>query len=1653
MLSYHAGSSIAGFACHSIIRDCTMTYIGRYKILETIHQTRSSIVYRGQRDGDTHTAIIKFMRAKFPSSYEISRFKKEYDIIKSLDMAGVVKTHELIDYDTGIALVLEDFDAISLRDVLQKKPMALDLFLTMAMQITEILGMLHKNNVVHRDIKPDNILVSRDHQHIKLTDFGIAQLVTRENEEIYDPAVIEGTLRYMSPEQTRRMNRAVDYRTDLYSLGITFYEMLTGRVPFDFNDPLELIHAHIAREATPPDEINADIPGIISDMIHKLLIKPAEERYQNAMGLLYDLRQAQAQWQETGTIQPFELATRDFAHKFNIPQQIIGREDEMKTILQSFDRAAGQGIPEMLFVSGTPGVGKSFLVEELYKPILAKRGYFVSGKYDQFRKDVPYSAIIHAFIKLIHQLLVESDDRLTEWKTHILEALGDNAKVITDIIPPLKTIIGEPAEVAELGAEEAEHRFHHVFKNFLKVFTTFDHPLVLILDDLQWADLASLKLIQHVFAMPDNGHFLFIGIYRDNEVSEAHALTPVMDAIQTSALGMETISIQPLGLDSVRRLLGKFLRLDIEKVATLADIVFDKTRGNPFFINQFAKRLYETGMLTVDETGKWQWDEKAIRNLQITDNVVDLMVQKINDISPDAREVLRVASCIGNRFELETMCIVTGRTPDLILTEMKDALETGLVYFDQTMCHFLHDRIQEAAYSLIADEEKEVLHYVIGRYIYRNTPDRLLMDKIFYIVNHLNTGRSQITSSDEQIDIVRLNLLAGKKAKASAAYDSALAYFSAGIDLLHEPDWKTHYEILYDIHLLAAEAAYLNADFSAMAAYLDQALAHHASLLDKSKAYEIKIQAFMAQNRLVDAVDATREILNTLNFSMPAKIHKRRMVLEIIQTKLVLINKPPEKIVHLPDMEDPYALAINRIFTIAAPAFHLGGFTMEVAFLVLKMVRLSMRKGIALQTPYWFACYSMVLFMFSPLDVIFRYTDLALALRKRLGVKEIRSSLIIHAYIQPWRTPLADVLPVLMDVYNSGFEVGDVSFSLYVSAYYCEHLYNSGKELTHVEKEIDKIKKVTRQFKMETMLNYNNIVHQVTHNLQGNAGDPTVLQGEHYNRSVMIQQHRDANDSFALASIHFYTAQLNFIFGNYDIAFEEIRKGKEHLIAVSGGLYHFALFYFYQALIRLARLDENSPAGTKKSILKKTGYYNSKLQYWAKYAPLNFQHKYDLVEAERARVKGDVAAAQALYEKAAKGAKASRYLQETAIANERAANFYHQRGFKAIADLYLSRALTAYAKWGATAKVEHLKASHPRLNDPAEWEQMTDTVNSDSTSALSGSTMVDLQTVFKAAGAISGEIVLEKVVAQLLNIGIENAGAQKGALLFEKNGRLFVEAISDVTGHIAVPGAMPVNEYPDIPRSVVNYVLKTNEDLVLDHASEDDRFARDPYIETRKIKSILCMPLEQKGKTVAIVYLENNLTTRAFTPDRLAVLRVISSQAAIAIENARLFEVARRDGLTELINHRYFQYSLQKELETATVNGHKVSLLMLDIDHFKNFNDTYGHQAGDLVLKHVAGLLQENAPDKDLVGRYGGEEFAIILPGMQEETAKSLAEDIRRAVETEVVNYNAHALQVTVSIGMSTFPYHGNQSDKLIKSADKALYKSKELGRNRVTVS
>ena len=756
-----------------------------YILQEKLQETRNSIVYRGHKENENRPFIIKVLKTAYPTPSEIARFKQEYNLVKELDIQNIIRIFDLVEYENKYAIIEEDFGGISLKETFRKEKIALKSFLQISSKISETLGLIHKKNIIHMHIKPDNILMNPEKEEVKITDFGISAVLTHANDELYNPDIIEGTLSYMSPEQTGRMNRGVDYRTDIYSLGVTFYEMLTGEIPFKSKDPMELIHSHIARQLLPPIDLNHTIPPVLSSIILKMLSKNPEKRYQNCLGLMADIEECLNQLNQKGRIDDFPIATKDISIRFNIPRRLVDRDNERIELMRCFERTC-KGLSEMMLVTGQPGIGKSALVNEIYKPIIAKKGYFIFGKYDQFRKDVPYSAIIQSFQGLIRQIISESEEKIKLWKKKLLSALGPNGKVITDVMPELELVIHKQPDLPSLGPEESMNRFNLVFQNFVNVFLTEEHPVALFLDDIQWADQASLKFLENLMTTYETKYLFLIGAYRDNETNDAHPLILTLNKIRNKGRKINNIALGPLDVDSINLIIMNVLLCDAEKSLPLAELINKKTAGNPFFVIQFLKNVYDNHLLELNPKTGWEWDINKIREMQVTENVIELMAEKISRFPKNTQEILKICACIGNRFDLESLSVVSGKSIDETLADLTSALQEDMISLHGNIYKFHHDRIQEAAYSMIPKNEKEEMHYRIGNNVLKKTGENNLNEKIFYIVDQLNRGIRFVSETDEEIRLAKLNLQAAQKSKKSTAYASASFYLKTSMGLLPE---------------------------------------------------------------------------------------------------------------------------------------------------------------------------------------------------------------------------------------------------------------------------------------------------------------------------------------------------------------------------------------------------------------------------------------------------------------------------------------------------------------------------------------------------------------------------------------------------------------------------------------------------------------------------------------------------------------------------------------------------------------------------------------------------------------------------------------------------------------------------------------------------
>lgn len=1508
-----------------------MIPIPGYQVSEKLYESPRSLVYRAQRDADRVAVILKVWRQEYPSPLAIARFQMEYNILRSLDLPGVVQAYGLEAYQQSPVLVLEDFGGESLNTWLQHRVFNLEEFLTLAIQITSILSEIHQRHTIHKDINPSNILLNPLTGQVKLIDFGIATVLSQENSGLCNPAILEGTLGYMSPEQTGRMNRAMDYRTDFYSLGVTFYQLLCDRLPFETTDALELIHCHIAKQPLPPCELNAAIPRPLSDLVIKLLAKTAEDRYQSAQGIGVDLQECLSQLQQFHHIEPFPVGQWDSSSKFQIPQKLYGREREVAELLAACDRVSRSPGPmnqrnqhaEMILVSGFPGTGKTTLVQELHRPIAQRRGYLITGNYDQLQRDTPYFALIQAFQELIRHLLTETTTQIQHWQERLLTALGDNSQVIIEVIPDVELILGQQPEGIELSAIEAQNRFRLVFEQFIRVFTQpvdragVDHPppLIIFLDNLQWADRPSLQLLQQLVTSLTGQNLLLIGAYRDNEVEPVHPLLQMQEEIRHAGGTVHQIALSSLELSDVNHLLQETLHCDAERTLPLAELIIQKTEGNPCFVNEFLKFLHQEKLVDFNtHYGVWQWDLGQIQAAQLPDTLVEFVGERIQQLPEQSQRVLSLAACIGRQFDIQTLALVQGQSPLKVAADLRIATQQGLItpigsdykYLEsypalpevdlQVTYQFLHDRIQQTAYALIPQSDKSQYHLNIGQLLLQSTSKESLKDQIFDIVNHLNIGSQLLTQPDQKDELAQLNWIAGQKAKAAIAYESALRYLNLGRALLAEQSWQRNYELTLKLNESAAEAAYLTGDFEQMEQRVAEVLHHAKTPLEQTKVYLVKIQSYIAQNQLMDAIQAAVQALELLGVNLPDRPTSQDIAQGLTETKQILAETPVEHLVDLPEMTDPYQLAAMRIIaSVCTPTYFLAPDLWKM--MVFQKVQLSVRYGNAPGSAFGYADYGMIQCgVEENIAAASQFSQLASTLQSQLSVKEFipKTTLLVNMYLKHWQEHLKETLNPLLEVYHCGLETGDLEYATFAIAFRFYHAYLLGRELTQLEQEIAHYEPAIVQFKQALPLNLVRIYRQAVLNLLGQSSHPWRLVGSSYNEDASLTQLLEANDNYTLFHLTLNQLMLCYLFQNMVQAAAHAETADTLLLKGAVGLLVVPVFPFYDSLTKLAIFPEVSHP-QQQQILQKVAANQAKMQHWADYAPMNYLHKFHLVEAERYRIAAQDAEAADAYDRAIDLARESEYLNEEALANELAGRFYLAKNKPKIAQAYLLDARYGYLRWGATAKVEDLDRRYPQFFDRLLEKTSTATQGASlpTVSSSTATAALDLAALMKASQALSDEIVLDKLLTKLMMILMENAGAERGCLILESNGKLYIEAEGRVDpDSISVLQALSMDSEgvsDRVASAIVNYVARTQESVVLNHATQDYRYNQDPYIQRYQPKSILCTPLLHQGRLSGVLYLENNLTTDAFTPNRLEILRFLSTQAAISIDNAQLY--------------------------------------------------------------------------------------------------------------------------------------------------------------------
>ncbi|WP_409289713.1 AAA family ATPase [Pseudomonas sp. KCJK8927] len=1436
--------------------------------------------------GYEETVLIATLSADHPDRGCIHRMEHEFNLRQLLDESWAIVPLELNRNETSVQLVFSDPGGSPL-SLLVNGPMEVGRFLQIGIELTKTLEQLHSTGLVHKDLKPAHFLVDCYGGGARLTGFGLASEVPREKRST---ETLEGTFAYMAPEQTGRMNRSIDSRSDLYSLGVTLYQLLTGVLPFNATDALEWVHCHVARRHSAPQLHYKNLPCVIANIICKLLAKNPENRYQSAYSLRRDLERCYESWVCFGRIDTFELSSLVQVDQLLIPEKLYGRSADIDTLVGAFDRVKQSGNPELIVVSGYSGIGKSSVVNELEKFLVSSRAIFISGKYDQYKRNKPYDTIVQAFQGLVRMILRKNAAEFKLWQESLMLALEPNAQLITDIIPELKQIIGEPGPVAYLEPQQALQRFLLVFRKFIQVFARPEHPLVLFLDDLQWVDVATLDLIEDLLTVADIKYLLLVGAYRSNEVDSNHPLSIRFCRINDAGGAIHKITLEPLCKKDVKRLIANALRDCSPRIESLSDLVHDKTEGNPFFVIQFLQALFHEKLLWYSSIEcQWNWDESRISEMGFTDNVVDLMITKLNRLPSSTQGLLKILACLGTAATDEFLASAADLSIPNFNTAMIEAVRQGLIERIDGVYGFAHDRIQEAAYSLIPVNARSQMHLKVGNLLLDAIGEVGLDDLIFEVVGQLNKGISSLASDESIVRVAELNLRAALRSKSSTAYESALEHLKLADSLLKPPVWNTNHDLAFNVQLNRAECELLTGDLDSAESRLLALSRYATSVLQKADIACLQIDVYLLLDRSDRAVDICLSYLRCVGIDWSPHPTDFQVKLEYDKIWKVLGDRKIEDLIYLPIMVDTEALkTLNTLSKLFAPALQTDANL--TCLLICKAVILSLEYGNCDASCVLYAnVFRVAGRRFGDYLSGYRFGQLGCDLVDRVGLKRFEAStyLCFSSFVVRWMRPVSYCRPLLQRAFDAANRVGDLAYGAYSGNCVTSDSLFGGDTLAHVQEEAEIGLSYAKKVRFGLVIDFMNTQLALVRMLRGLTSSFGCFDYDKFSEKE-TEKHLTSSRDLSLAACWYWIRKLQALFlaDRYEEAVLASTRAKQ-LLWTSYSFFEEAEFYFYEALARAA-CCESLPPGGGESNVEVVRQNLRQLETWAEQCFENFGARSILVAAELARIEGRVLDAQTLYEKAIDASQHAGFLHVEALGHELAARFYAARGMSKISNAYLSDARYCYLRWGCDGKVRHMDAKYPNIKD--------DRIPVGGTTTISTSLdQLDLATVLKVSQAVSSEIVLEKLIDTIMRTAIELAGAERGLLLLAKNSVLRV-----VAQLIAADGKTTLKDFPydqkDLPEAILNQVLCSNESVLIDDALADPVLAKEDYIRRNKVRSVLCLPLMNQAKLIGVLYFENNLGGGVFNSGRVAILKVVASQAAISLENARLYrEVGDRE--------------------------------------------------------------------------------------------------------------------------------------------------------------
>lgn len=1609
--------------------------IAGFEGLVEIHHSTSSLLLRGVRSADGQRVILKTTADRRPSGTQIARLGRERRLVGRAQGERVVRLIDALDDEGAPVLVFDDFGGRSLDRV--PETLSLAERVGLAVEVARAVEAVHARGVIHKDINPSNLVWNRATAALAVVDFGIATDLKRETPSRGRAELVEGTLGYVSPEQTGRMNCSVDRRSDLYSLGVTLYELFAGQRPFEGDDPLELVHAHVARLPAPLHERDGRVPPALSAVVMRLLEKAPEARYQTAAGVVADLERCGSELSARGDIRAFELCATDRSGAVEVPQKLYGRMGDVRALLNAFDRAASGG-RGLVLVSGPPGIGKTSLIREVYRPIAESRGDFLEGKFDQFRLGVPYAPLGHAFGRFLRWVLSQDDVAVGAWRAKIGGAVGRNGAVLVEILPEIEALLGPLEPAQDLAAAEAENRFHLVFRELVEAIATREHPVALCLDDLQWADVPTLRLLERIVTDADSRHLLVIGAYRDNEVDAGHPLNLTIENVRRGGVAPTAIRLGALTEPQVQLLLRDTFAQHGGDVDELAAVCMAKTGGNPFFLRRFLEALGERGVVAWQpSTRRWTWEVAAIEALPHTENVVNFLLDGLSGLPRAAQAALQQAACIGDSFDLRLLAESTGRSPADLQSDLRPAVDAGLVapqgrgwtldaadppgaIPDEAYRYgFTHDRIHQAAYGSMADGDAREAHYRLGHLIARQHAGDDEGPWLFEVVNHLNKAAGLARSPEERYALAQRNLDAGRRAMRAAAFGPAAEYLEAGIAALPEGAWADRYELALGLHADAAECAYVNARFERVAALIADVKDRARTLLDRTKALEIEMESRMARDDLKGAVGVALQALDALGFHLPESPGDAEVGDAVRRAMGALAGVRIDAIERLPDVDDPVVAAAQRILTRASsPAYYAAPTLLPI--IACELVVTSVQRGLSTATPFAFAVYGIVLNSAGMMAQAHAYGELAQRLIERWDDRrlEARTRLVVNNHVCTWTVPLEGKLDHLREAYRIGRETGDFEYAAICGQAYATNAFTAGRELTRLHEEAEAFSGFMRNYQQSPSLRLHLPLVQLVRSFLGRSEDPARLDGPDLDERAACA-FADASGSASLVFVTLSDVLIaRYHFGSAREAFDVAERARPHQQGAAS-TYHLVNFHTY-APLAASRLFDAAEAGERAALLARVDESLAQLEVWAEAGPMNHRHRLLLVRAERARISGAIEEAAGLYLQALEAVQLGTYVNDEALICELTARFHLARGgaSRSIGRAFLEDACFCYQRWGAAMKVERLREEFPRVLGSAFARRAA--------SATRSGVDIDAAAVVRAARTISAEIELDKLLTTLFRTILEAGGAQKALLVLERGGRWEVAAEGTAAGDPTLARlALDSLDPAAYPLAVLRYVLRTGETVVIDDAAVPGSLLDgSDYARAHGVRSALCVPVRHRGALTALLYLEHDRAAGVFTEERGGLLELLLSQAAVSIHNAQLFEAQVRltRAQSRFVPHQFLE-SLDRhdiaEVALGDVVSKTMSVLFSDLRDFTTMSEVSEAGAVIQLLNDYFAAMEPNIVEAGgFIDSFNGDEIMALFD-VGPECAVRAAVHMQAALE----RFNAVARSgLRMGVGINTGP-------------------------------